>query len=139
MVELTVLGLVLRNLRNTVKPIRAVVDTNVVLSALRSKLGASYRLMRLVGDPRWRMHNRRNCMSVLVVEIPDAVRAALDAAARRERKSPEQFASESLVRVAQAQKDLDYLAERAKRGRREDFDAFLSKVPDVPPSPGDEL
>jgi putative PIN family toxin of toxin-antitoxin system len=37
-------------------PVQTVVDTNVILSALRSKQGASYRLLRLVGDPRWRMH-----------------------------------------------------------------------------------
>ena len=38
------------------KPFQAVVDTNVILSALRSKKGASYRLMSLVGDMRWHMH-----------------------------------------------------------------------------------
>ena len=38
------------------KPLQAVVDTNVVLSALRSKRGASYRLLNLVGDPRWQMN-----------------------------------------------------------------------------------
>jgi predicted transcriptional regulator len=78
-------------------------------------------------------------MSVLTVEIPDSVRAALDAAARREHKSAEQVASESLARVVRAQQQLDYLAERAQRGRREDLDSFLAKVPDVPPVPGDEL
>ena len=78
-------------------------------------------------------------MNVLTVEIPDAVRAALDATARREHKSAEQVASESLARVVQAQQQLDYLAQRAERGRREDFEAFLAKVPDVPPLPNDEL
>ena len=37
-------------------PLQAVVDTNVVVSALRSTKGASYRLLNLVGDPRWQMH-----------------------------------------------------------------------------------
>jgi predicted transcriptional regulator len=78
-------------------------------------------------------------MSVLTVEIPDAVRDALEAAARREHKSAEQVASESLARVVLAQKQLDYLSERARRGRREDFDNFMSKVPDVPPAPDDAL
>jgi hypothetical protein len=78
-------------------------------------------------------------MSVITVEIPDAVRAVLDAAARREHKSAEQVASESLARVVQAQQQLDYLAERSKLGRREDFDAFLAKVPDVPASPNDKF
>jgi hypothetical protein len=78
-------------------------------------------------------------MSVLTVEVSDIVRAALNAAALREHKSAEQVAGESLARAVQAQQQLDYLAERARRGRREDFDAFLAKVPDVPPVPGDEL
>lgn len=38
------------------KPLQAVVDTNVVLSALRSRQGASFRLLGLLGDPRWRMN-----------------------------------------------------------------------------------
>jgi len=33
----------------------AVIDTNVVVSALRSKRGASHRLLRLIGDSRWQM------------------------------------------------------------------------------------
>lgn len=78
-------------------------------------------------------------MSRLTLEIPDTVRAALDAAARREHKSAEQLAGESLARVVQAQQQLDYLAERAIRGRREDFDSFLAKVPDTPPLPDDAL
>jgi len=36
-------------------PLQVVVDTNVILSALRSKRGASYRLLQLISDPRWRM------------------------------------------------------------------------------------
>lgn len=78
-------------------------------------------------------------MSALTLEIPDAVRAALEAVARREHKSPEQLAGEALARHVQAQQELDYLAERARRGRREDFDAFLAKVPEVPPGPHDRL
>jgi hypothetical protein len=33
----------------------------------------------------------------------------------------------------------NYLAERARRGRRGDFESFLTKVPDVPPVENDEL
>jgi len=31
-----------------------VLDTNVLVAAMRSKLGASYRLLSLLGDSRWR-------------------------------------------------------------------------------------
>src|SRR5258706_15469188 len=54
------------------KPLQAVVDTNVVLSALRSKRGASYRLLKFLGDPRWQM----NVSVALIVQY--------EAVARRE-------------------------------------------------------
>lgn len=38
------------------KALQAVVDTNVILSALRSRKGASFRLLSLLGDPRWKLH-----------------------------------------------------------------------------------
>jgi len=78
-------------------------------------------------------------MSAITVEIPDSVREALDAEGRRLHKSAEQVASESLARIVQAQQQLDYLAERARRGRRDDFDGFLNKAPDAPPMPNDGL
>lgn len=33
-----------------------VVDTNVLIAALRSRKGASFELLRLIGDERWRLH-----------------------------------------------------------------------------------
>lgn len=33
---------------------QVVLDTNVLVAAMRSKLGASYRLLSLLGDGRWR-------------------------------------------------------------------------------------
>lgn len=35
---------------------QVVVDTNVLLAALRSRRGASHRLLNLVGDGRWQMN-----------------------------------------------------------------------------------
>jgi predicted nucleic acid-binding protein len=32
---------------------RVVLDTNVLVSALRSRSGASFRLISMLGDPRW--------------------------------------------------------------------------------------
>lgn len=40
---------------NGLVPIKAVMDTSVLISALRSRRGASYRLLSLVGDPRWQL------------------------------------------------------------------------------------
>jgi putative PIN family toxin of toxin-antitoxin system len=33
-----------------------VLDTNVLIAALRSRRGASFQLLRLVGDERWQLH-----------------------------------------------------------------------------------
>lgn len=37
-------------------PLDVVLDTNVLISALRSRRGASFELLRLIGDRRWRLH-----------------------------------------------------------------------------------
>jgi len=39
-----------------VRPLETVLDTNVLIAALRSRQGASFELLRLVGDERWRLH-----------------------------------------------------------------------------------
>ena len=38
------------------RPIQIVVDTNVLLSRLRSKRGASYKLLTLLEDERWQVN-----------------------------------------------------------------------------------
>jgi hypothetical protein len=37
-------------------PLETVLDTNVLISALRSRRGASFELLRLVGNERWQLH-----------------------------------------------------------------------------------
>lgn len=49
---------------------QVVVDTNVLLAALRSRRGASYRLLSLLGDRRWQM----NLSVPLVLEYEDVVK-----------------------------------------------------------------
>jgi len=39
-----------------VSRLEAVLDTNVLVAAMRSRRGASFELLRLVGDARWRLH-----------------------------------------------------------------------------------
>ena len=51
-------------------PLRAVIDTNVLVAGLRSRLGASFRLLQLLGAPRW-----RPCVSVPVaLEYEDVLK-----------------------------------------------------------------
>ncbi len=38
------------------QPYQIVLDTSVVIAALRSRRGASFELLRLVGDERWQLH-----------------------------------------------------------------------------------
>lgn len=99
---------------DTMKPIQTVVDTNVVLSALRSTRGASFRLLNLVGDPRWRMH-----VSVALLLQYEAVvhREAVPLHATRE----------------EADKFIDYLC--AASGHQAIYFAWRPQLAD----PGDEF
>jgi putative PIN family toxin of toxin-antitoxin system len=47
-----------------------VIDTNVLLAALRSQRGASHRLLKLIGDDRWQM----NLSVPLFLEYEDVVK-----------------------------------------------------------------
>ena len=51
---------------------QVVIDTNVLLSALLSTKGASYRLLSLVGDSRWQL----NLSVALVLEYEDVLKRA---------------------------------------------------------------
>ena len=54
----------------TTGPIQIVLDTNVLLSALRSRLGASFRLLSLIGDPRFTI----NLSVPLILEYVDVLK-----------------------------------------------------------------
>jgi putative PIN family toxin of toxin-antitoxin system len=54
------------------KVFQVVLDTNVLVAALRSRRGASYRLLRLVGDPRWQI----NLSVPLLLEYEDVLKRA---------------------------------------------------------------
>ena len=51
-------------------PIQIVIDTNVVVSALRSRSGASYALLHSIGDPRWQL----NMSTTLALEYESALK-----------------------------------------------------------------
>ena len=52
------------------RPFQIVVDTNVIVSAFRSKLGASYALLEKLGDPRWQM----NISTTLILEYEEVLK-----------------------------------------------------------------
>ena len=49
---------------------QVIIDTNVLLSALLSRKGASYHLLTLVGDERWQL----NLSTALVLEYEDVLK-----------------------------------------------------------------
>lgn len=49
---------------------QVIIDTNVLLSALRSNRGASYRLLSLIGDERWQL----NLSVPLLLEYEDVLK-----------------------------------------------------------------
>ena len=59
--------------------------------------------------------------------------------ARREGVSINQFVTLAVAEKMSALMTEDYLAERAKRGSREKYEAVLAKVPDVEPEEYDRL
>ncbi len=52
------------------KVLQVVLDTNVLMAALCSRRGASHRLLRLVGDPRWQI----NLSVPLLLEYEDVLK-----------------------------------------------------------------
>ncbi len=57
-------------------PLEVVLDTNVLISALRSRNGASFELLRRVGTPGWRLH----VSTALLLEYEDVARREVMAA-----------------------------------------------------------
>ena len=56
--------------------LEAVLDTNVLIAALRSRHGASFELLRRIGQPGWRLH----ISTALLLEYEDVSRREAEAA-----------------------------------------------------------
>jgi len=76
-------------------------------------------------------------MSTLSLRLPDSLYETALALAKREHVSVDQLISTAVAEKISALMTEDYLEGRAKRGKREDYDAVLAKVPDVEPDEGD--
>ena len=74
-------------------------------------------------------------MSSLSVRLHDKVREL----ARRDGVSINQFIATAVAEKASALLTVDYLEQRARRADPDLLTRLLSRVPDVPPLPGDEL
>ena len=78
-------------------------------------------------------------MTTLTIELPDSLKHSIEELAAREGYSVSQFlasaASEKLAVIL----TMDYLRREAVSGRREDFEHYLTAVPDVAPEDNDRL
>ena len=77
------------------KPLELVLDTNVLIAVLRSRRGASFEMLRLVGDERWRWH------------LSTALLLEYEAVARRE-------AQHLWLHLERIEDVLDYLSANAR-------------------------
>lgn len=73
------------------------------------------------------------------VRLPTSLHREIKKLAEAEGISMNQFIAMAAAEKISSLKTVDYLKERAGRGRRADFDRVLSKVPDVEPDAEDRL
>ena len=72
-------------------------------------------------------------MSTLSLRLPNSLHSRIKELAKAEGLSINQFISTVAAEKISAMLTEDYLRNEAALGRREDFEAVLRKVPDVPP------
>lgn len=78
-------------------------------------------------------------MSTLNIQLPNALQSNLQELAEREGISIDQFIATAVAEKMSALMTESSLAERAKRGSREKYEAVLAQVPDVAPEEYDKL
>ena len=78
-------------------------------------------------------------MSTLSLSLPPSLQEQVEALAAKEGVSVAEFVALTLSEKVATLATADYLAERARRGRREQLLAALARAPDVEPEPRDRL
>jgi hypothetical protein len=78
-------------------------------------------------------------MKAIELNMPDSVYTRLENLASQDNQSVSAFALRKLEEFARAVEEFNELERRAQRGNREAFLDSMSKVPNTPPSPGDEM
>lgn len=78
-------------------------------------------------------------MSTLSLRLPDSLHEAVRSLARHEGISINQFISTAVAEKMSALMTEDYLAERAKRGKKRAFLEAMGKVPNTEPADEDRL
>jgi hypothetical protein len=78
-------------------------------------------------------------MSKLTVELSESLRRSIEALAKQEGYSIDQFLASAAAEKMAALRTLDYLRNEAAAGRRADFERFLAAVPDREPIETDRM
>ncbi|AVZ80161.1 toxin-antitoxin system HicB family antitoxin [Zoogloeaceae bacteirum Par-f-2] len=71
-------------------------------------------------------------MTALTVRLPNSVHAKIRELAARDEISVNQFIASAAAEKLASMLTLDYLRQEAANGRRQDFERYLSAVPDLP-------
>ena len=78
-------------------------------------------------------------MGKLIVELPESLQRSIEALAKQEGYSVDQFLASAAAEKMAALRTLDYLRQEAAAGRREDFERFLATVPERAPIESDRM
>ena len=78
-------------------------------------------------------------MSTLSLRLPASLHHKIRELSDRDEVSINQFIATAVAEKDAALLTLEYLETRGRRGSRTQFDRILARVPNVPPTPGDEL
>jgi hypothetical protein len=78
-------------------------------------------------------------MSTVTIQLPESLVKSIEALASKEGYTVSQFLASAAGEKLAAMMTADYLRQEAQAGRREDFERYLSAVPDVEAGEHDRL
>jgi predicted transcriptional regulator len=78
-------------------------------------------------------------MSTLTIQLPESLKKRIEALAEKEGYSVSQFLASAAGEKLAVMVTMDFLRREAVAGRREDFEKYLSAVPDILPPDFDRL
>ena len=81
---------------------------------------------------------KNRCKTALTIRLPNSVHQKIKELAEREDISVNQFIASATAEKMASVITLDYLKSEASKGKRNDFERYLSMVPNVPAQEDDE-
>ena len=117
---------------------RVVLDSWIVVSAFRSRRGASSRLLGLVG--RVAGEDGTVSKATYPLKLPASIKSAAERLAKEDGVSLNQWISAAVAqKVGAVETAAAFLRRRGERARPGDLEAMLSRAPDRAPDPGDDV